>query len=530
MKYAIYARVSTALDEQKTSYETQIRDMKKRIKSLYPDYRCMHVYGDLGISGTKEERPEFQQMLEEADRYDLIITKSISRFARNTRLLLNSIKVLEEKGCHVLFLEENIDTSSHSSKFLLTVLGGIAEMESNNLSEHIKEGYAIRRAAGKAACPNLICYGYKLEDHKPVICEEEAEVIRKIFKWYTEDNVSIGTISRRLRTEGVTSKRGSWKWARSSILYILKQQKLTGDCIEKGQIFEGTYPAIISHETFEQAQQLLKARRKVCSNSKFKANLYPLSGICFCKECKGKFTRMVTHQDQQAVGWFVDSRKGTPLWTCMSRPLQHDKCENFNISEEYLYRMIIEAICVKVKEIDNFDDFEQAIKTDVVTSQDYEERKKQWHAQMDHYISQQKKLLDLYLDGYLTKEEMMKRNNKIKKEIDKIERPKTDYVLQKNSEDLDAFIEAVKKKEDTKALLYSLFKDQQIKRSIVGAMVEKIIVGGAKYTCKIYIKSFKQPVICYVEKRSPGRYKKARYGDYGIYKEVKVLEKEMKKK
>ena len=125
-RYALYARVSTLNDSQTTSFETQEEDLSARIKVLYPDYELFKVYGDLGISGTKEDRPEFKRMIQDAKagKFEVIITKSISRFARNTRLLLNALNELETAGVGVIFLEENLDTRQAGQKFILTVLGG----------------------------------------------------------------------------------------------------------------------------------------------------------------------------------------------------------------------------------------------------------------------------------------------------------------------------------------------------------------------------------------------------------------------
>ena len=262
MRYVIYARVSTALEEQKSSFDTQTQDLKKRIKSLYPDLKFSGVYGDRGISGTTAERPDFQQMISDAHerKFDLIITKSISRFARNTRILLNTIKDLEECGVGIIFLEENIDTRQTTQKFLMTVLGALAEMESTNLKTHIKEGFASRRAAGKMARPSAVAFGYKLDNGSILVDPETGPIVKNIFRWFVEEGLPASAISTRLMQRGVRTRRGLSKWNRHTVLYILANPKYVGRAKETdpetGEEFLGR-PCRASVEASEEEAEAL---------------------------------------------------------------------------------------------------------------------------------------------------------------------------------------------------------------------------------------------------------------------------------
>lgn len=268
MRYAIYARVSTAMEEQKSSYDVQVDDLKKRVSILYPDLKFVSVYGDRGVSGTKENRPAFDEMLEDARNgcFECIVTKSISRFARNTKLLLSVLEELQKLKVRVIFLEENLDTEKTSQKFVMTVLGALAEMESQNLREHIKEGFAIRRDAGKMARPQAIAYGYKLENHVPVVDEEKAKVVRQIFSWFVDDNLSPGGIVSRLMERGIPASRGGSRWHRNTIQFLLKNKKYVGSAEEKdsetGKVYEFHYPSIVDVAVFEKAQEIIALREK----------------------------------------------------------------------------------------------------------------------------------------------------------------------------------------------------------------------------------------------------------------------------
>lgn len=512
MKYVIYARVSTALDEQKTSYDVQIEDLQKKIAVLYPDYELIKTYGDLGISGTKEDRPDFQQMLSEADNFDLVITKSISRFARNARVLLNSINELDKKGVHVYFLEENIDTGSASQKFLLTVLGALAEMESNNLREHVKEGFAIKRAAGKLARPSAICFGYKLEDHKVVIDEEEAAIVKQVFQWYIEDNVSVGGISRRLKTSGFKTKRGKTGWPRTTVIYMLKNRKYTGDVEEMDgeYVFEEAYPQIISRETFETAQKILDARSAdVKKHSRyinnFQPHLYALSGICFCKECGQKFTRYSSHKEFDPLGDLIDAGYGTPVWGCIDGSLHNVGCKNYRISEQYLYEMIIEAICYGAKNGVRLEAIEKMRDVDLSLTDDYEAQYKAYTAAKKELEKKRKKELDLYSNDLISLDEVTARVKRIDKELMNLQPPKTDESIKVNEEHVEAFIQALWHRTDPRSHLRELFKNSDIKRSIIKAFVAKIAIGGEpKYRADVYLRPYGW-IACQTDRRGPYR-------------------------
>ena len=365
-RYAIYARVSTTLEAQASSYKNQMDLLKKRVEALHPGFEFVRVYGDFGISGAKEKRPEFDKMISDAKagEFDVIVTKSISRFARNCRRLLDVVNDLEEHNVGIIFMEEHIiETRSPNQKFYLTILAALAEMERENTKAHIKETFAMKHAAGKMAKPYTKAYGYRIEKGQPVIVEEQAAVVRQIFTWFVVDGFSAGNIARRLNANKIRNPRYEFGkgWSRSEIKNLLANSKYCGrpkETSENGDeyFFEG--PAIIDEATYNASIKLLeeysrqpKVQKMRSMVSNFQPQKYPLSGLCKCAVCGGKVSRY-TRISTLTTGKYPlelcePAIDGTPLWGCLrngSGTIYGPKCDTYKISEQYLYEMIIEAI------------------------------------------------------------------------------------------------------------------------------------------------------------------------------------------
>ena len=233
LRVAAYCRVSTDSDEQALSYEAQIAHYTEYI-SKNPDWVLAEIFADDGISGTNTvKRTEFNRMIDEcmAGKIDMVITKSISRFARNTIDCLNYIRKLKEKNIPVVFEKENINTMDASGEVLLTIMASLAQQESQSLSQNVRLGLQFRYQNGKVNVNTKRFLGYtKGSDGNLVIDPEEAEVVKRIYREYLEGR-SIGQICKGLERDGILTGAGGTRWHSSTVTKILRNEKYIGDAL-----------------------------------------------------------------------------------------------------------------------------------------------------------------------------------------------------------------------------------------------------------------------------------------------------------
>ena len=229
LRVAAYCRVSTDSDEQATSYETQIAHYTEFI-GKNPAWEMAGVYADDGISGTNtKHREEFNRMIDDAmgGKIDMIVSKSISRFARNTLDCLRYIRKLKEKNIPVFFEKENINTMNATSEVLLTIMASLAQQESQSLSQNVKLGLQYRYQQGKVQVNTNWFLGYtKDEKGNLVIDPEQAEVVRRIYREYLE-GASMTQIARGLEADGILTGAGRKRWYNSTVNKILKKLRTT---------------------------------------------------------------------------------------------------------------------------------------------------------------------------------------------------------------------------------------------------------------------------------------------------------------
>lgn len=336
-KVAAYCRVSTDSDEQELSFETQCQYYRNYINE-HPNYILVDVYADEGISGTSLSRREaFNQMMDDAKdgKIDMIITKSITRFARNTVDSLNSLRTLKEYGVEVYFEMENIN-SLEGSEMLITILSSLAQESSQEKSDSVKWGYQRQFEKGKVYAANL--FGYKSNRGELVIVEEEAKSVREIFAMYLQ-GFSINDIKHNLKERGIKTRRGSTEWSISTLRGMLSNEKYTGNSKNgktynidflhpkrlqnNGQapmfLVENSHPAIISKEIFEQVQieraRRLKNKKEVDqqvskSNRGRYTSINSLSNKIICANCGDLYRRAV---------WTKRSGEKQPVWRCANR-------------------------------------------------------------------------------------------------------------------------------------------------------------------------------------------------------------------
>lgn len=232
-RVAAYARVSTDSDEQLSSYEAQVDNYTKKIREN-PTWEFVAVYADEGVTGTNTKKREgFNRMIEDAlaGKIDLILTKSISRFARNTVDALTTIRSLKEKGVEVYFEKENIYTLDAKGEVMLTIMSSLAQEESRSISENVTWGKRKSMADGKVSLAYSHFLGYeKGPDGILQIVEEEAKVVRKIYSLFLSGR-TVRSIADQLTHEGILTPSGKTKWSVSTIMSILQNEKYKGDTL-----------------------------------------------------------------------------------------------------------------------------------------------------------------------------------------------------------------------------------------------------------------------------------------------------------
>lgn len=287
LKVAAYCRVSTDSDEQATSYEVQVEHYTEFI-SKNDDWELAGIYTDDGISGTNtKKRADFNRMIDDCKRgeIDMVITKSISRFARNTIDCLRYIKELKDLNIPVFFEKENINTMDSKGEILLTIMASIAQQESESLSQNVKLGYQFRYQSGKISVNHNRFMGYtKDDDGKLVIVPEEAKVIKRIFREFLEGR-SLREICNGLEADEILTGAGMEKWRPETVHKMLQNEKYIGDALlqktytvdflNKKRIkndgimpqyyVEGSHEGIIPRDLFMQTQEELIRRSNLHS-------------------------------------------------------------------------------------------------------------------------------------------------------------------------------------------------------------------------------------------------------------------------
>ena len=352
-KVAGYARVSTDSDEQFTSYEAQIDYYTQYIKS-HDDWEFVNVYTDEGISGTNTKHREgFNQMIEDAlaGKIDLIITKSVSRFARNTVDSLVTVRKLKEKGVEVFFEKENIYTLDSKGELLITIMSSLAQEESRSISENVTWGHRKRFADGKILLPYSRFLGYrKGADGLPEIVEEEAEIVRRIYNLFMMGKTSSG-IAKQLTEDGIPTPGGKTKWHSSTVDSILQNEKYKGDALlqkqftvdflskkrktNEGEVPQyyvtGSHPAIISPDLFDLVQAEI-TRRKAIRLRYSGGSIFATKIIC--GDCGCFFGHKA---------WHSSDKYKRLVWQCKNKYNSEKHCCTPHLYDDEIKEMFIEA-------------------------------------------------------------------------------------------------------------------------------------------------------------------------------------------
>lgn len=352
-RVAGYARVSTDHDDQFSSYEAQIDYYTKYIKGR-DDWEFVEVYTDEGITGTSMKKREgFRRMVADAldGQIDLIVTKSVSRFARNTVDSLTTIRQLKEKGIEVYFEKENIWTFDGKGELLLTIMSSLAQEESRSISENCTWGQRKRFADGKVCVPYNRFLGYdKGPDGNLVVNPEQAVTVKRIYRMFLQGMTYHG-IARQLTADGILTPGGKKKWSISTVKNILSNEKYKGDAllqksytvdyltkktkINEGEIpqyyVEGNHEAIIEPDVFDMVQREMERRGK---GKKYHSGAYPFSSRIKCGECGCWYGSKV---------WHSNSKYRRTIWQCNHKYDGDHRCRTPHLTDEEIQAAFLKA-------------------------------------------------------------------------------------------------------------------------------------------------------------------------------------------
>ena len=348
LRVAAYCRVSTNHADQENSYETQVRYFSELFDNSSTQ-QLVGIYADEGISGTSlDSRVSFIKLIEDchSGKIDRIITKSISRFARNTMDCLKCIRELKELGITITFEKENIDTARMSDEMMVTIMGGLAQEESHSISRNVLWSIQKKMASGTFRHAR-VPYGYKKNKKTGflIIDQRKAKIVKRIFSMYLNGKGTT-SIAIALNNDGIASPTGT-KWNGVTICKMLRQEKYTGNTlwqktssefmgphfqINKGQkpkyYIQNSHPAIIDNETFEQAARLLKQNK---TNNTVTKEL-PFRKKLICGQCG----HMYTLKPGRIINWQCSHKYNTTK-----------RCTNTEISDKELH-IALEALCDKL--------------------------------------------------------------------------------------------------------------------------------------------------------------------------------------
>ena len=360
-RVAAYCRVSTEYEEQESSYETQVSHYTSYIGN-HPGWELAGIYADDGISATNTAKREaFNRMIEDCrlGNIDMVLTKSISRFSRNTVDCLKYTRELKDLNIPIYFEKENINTMDVKGEVLLTIMASLAQQESESLSANVRLGLQFRNQQGKVQINHKRFLGYtKDEKGNLIIDPEEAKTVRRIFAEYT-DGRSFLQIKRGLEADGILNGAGNAKWHESNIRQILTNEKYIGDALlqktytvntlEKRRVannglapkyyVEGSHEAIIDKAVFMRVQAEIARRANILADGKRRiySSRYALSSIVFCGNCGDVYRR---------VKWNNRGKKST-VWRCVSRVQKKRSgidCPARTIREEDLQAAVVTAV------------------------------------------------------------------------------------------------------------------------------------------------------------------------------------------
>lgn len=433
-----YCRVSTEKEEQQGSFENQKKYFEEFINSN-SDWEFTGIYADEGISGTSvEKRESFKKMIEDAkkDCFDLILTKEIARFARNTSDSLTYTRKLKKLGVGVYFTTDNINTLDGDGELRLTIMAALAQEESRRTSQRVKWGQKRRMEQGVVFGRELL--GYYLRDGELSINHEEAKIVSMIFHKYVQEAKGTGVIARELNTMNITTKRDN-KWTSSVILKILRNEKYIGDLAQKKTItpdfldhkkkynkgeeelvyIKNHHEPIIDRETWDSAQIKLNRllNTEVKRNKDKFSDKYWCSGKIICGICGSKYVARTKHlkNGQLYLAWRCSDANSCNGLKHIEK-IEAPKCSAKSINHQVLNQII--NFSLEVKFLNNKNDFNKGSFNNKHNVN--EKFNTSISKRLEALNSKKHKLIDAMLEGILSKDDMLMMNERYNNEIENL--------------------------------------------------------------------------------------------------------------
>ena len=491
-----YCRVSTNMEEQLLSYKSQMMYYEDKIQSN-PDWEFIGIYADEAITGTQvDKREDFKKMINDAlvEKIDIIFCKNISRFSRNTLDTIKFVRKLKENNVSVRFEEENIDTTTMDGELMLTILSSVAQQEVQNISEHVKRGLKAKMQRGEMiSFSGCLGYDYDKENRTLVINKEQTELVKEIFNMYLRGYGS-KLICNELMKRGILTPSGKEKWAESTIMGILQNEKYIGTLIQgksftvdpiskrrvlnKGEEDQFCLPnhhePIIDEETFYRVQEVIKKRKevRVRSNGKRQVNYFSkkhsFSCMIECGFCGVTYFRRIYHYSDTKDKYF---------WDCMEK-IKKGKVgcpDSKAISDDIVKKAFVEAYNFLFSQ-DEYAIEAFSIKCNLlVANEDYSNEINRVNCDIDAIKKKKRKVLDLFL------------NNEVEKDIYDESTKALDEEINEKNYDLSKLMkkqnEVEEKKKDfvgLKKLLENNNLLESFDRTVFDMTVGRIIYGGYK--------------------------------------------------
>jgi DNA invertase Pin-like site-specific DNA recombinase len=493
-RVAAYCRVSTEQDDQLNSLENQKRYFEQYIENNI-EWEFCGLYVDEGISGTSvEKRAGFQRMVVDAEnkKFDLLLTKEISRFARNTLDSIYYTRKLKGLGVGVYFMNDNINTLDNDAELRLTIMSSIAQEESRKMSERIKWGQkrCMEKGFVFGACP----LGYNLKGGKLTVNEDEAKTVRLIFELYLS-GMGVQLVSKELENRGISAPNGATRWKNTTILRILKNEKYSGvlkqkkkittdylshrrkvnEGEEKYIIVENNHPPIVEKEIFDRTQKELTRRKNATFEKSRYSNRHVWSGKIKCAYCNSTFKRKINN---------CKSNSPQLIWQCSeAEKYGREKVNaqgkkvgcNCKAVPEWVLKENFLAVLNAV--IENKERVIQDLKKSVQNAIDASPNKAAEimtiGAEMVKIGNRKMKLVELYADGEITRDEYNKINSQYNKQLDALEKQMAALKLDnKIAEDLTQKLANVEK------VIETIVKLKEYSDAVCGEVLHKVVVEG----------------------------------------------------
>lgn len=491
LRVAAYARVSTDSAEQLESYQSQVEYYTELIQEN-PKWQFVGVYADAAITGTQTaKRDDFNRMINDCmnGEIDLVMVKSISRFARNTVDTLQYVRALKEKGVAVHFEEENINTLAMEGEMLLTILSSVAQQEVQNISDHVKRGLSMKMKMGEMVGFNgCLGYDYHKEDKTITVNEKEAEVVRYIFKRYAE-GAGGKVIARELRNLGFKNKRGGSNFSEHGIIGIIKNEKYKGDLLmgktftedpitkrrlenmgEADQYYTPDHhEPIVSRELWDKANGILNKRKGAHRRGNGKrekySRQYPFSCMLKCSFCGGNLTRRT---------WNSRADYKKTAWQCVTATKRGKKecpyCKG--IPEALIEKAFVRAynaLCSYDGEFIN--GFLEHVKAGLQDS-DAEKEMKAVNKKIASLKERKSSLVDMRLDGSIDEETYQTKAAEVNEKLDELSSKKQSLLdWKKDHQDIQKRLDEFQKVISCNEVL------KEFDRYVFESVIERVIVG-----------------------------------------------------